>query len=134
KTNNALVTSLFIGDVDTLSTSLLYVARKRNDSGFGPQICCCERTNQSEHRTRCRFDFFKRNSNSEQRVKFPKQRRILRPGEVISLAGFLPNCCSLGFFIRVNSHVNFLCAMQDICDVKTCFWACPLNTPLTVVR
>ncbi|KAF9803042.1 hypothetical protein SFRURICE_012287 [Spodoptera frugiperda] len=54
---------------------------------------------------------------AEQRVKFPKQRRILRPGEVISLAGFLPNCCSLGFSIRVNSHANFICAMQDICDV-----------------
>ncbi|KAF9814011.1 hypothetical protein SFRURICE_012782 [Spodoptera frugiperda] len=53
----------------------------------------------------------------EQRVKFPKKRRILRPGEVISLAGFLPNCCSLGFSIRVNSHANFVCAMQDICDV-----------------
>ncbi|KAF9819830.1 hypothetical protein SFRURICE_004184 [Spodoptera frugiperda] len=53
----------------------------------------------------------------EQRVKFPKQRRILRPGEVFSLAGFLPNSCSLGFSIRVNSHVNFICAMQDICDV-----------------
>ncbi|KAF9802107.1 hypothetical protein SFRURICE_004358 [Spodoptera frugiperda] len=53
------------------------------------------------------------------RVKFPKKRRILRPGEVISLAGFLllPNCYSLGFSIRVNSHANFICAMQDICDV-----------------
>ncbi|KAF9815409.1 hypothetical protein SFRURICE_011561 [Spodoptera frugiperda] len=53
----------------------------------------------------------------EQRVKFPKKRRILRPGEVISLAGFLPNCRSLGFSIRVNSHVNIVCAMQDIYDV-----------------
>ncbi|KAF9815724.1 hypothetical protein SFRURICE_009241 [Spodoptera frugiperda] len=53
----------------------------------------------------------------EQRLKFPKKRRILRPGEVISLAGLLPNCCSLGFSIRLNSHVNFICAMQDICDV-----------------
>ncbi|KAF9800737.1 hypothetical protein SFRURICE_015391 [Spodoptera frugiperda] len=53
----------------------------------------------------------------EQRVKFPKKRRILRPGEVIGLAGFLPNCCSMGFSIRVNSHVNFICAMKDIYDV-----------------
>ncbi|KAF9815509.1 hypothetical protein SFRURICE_019151 [Spodoptera frugiperda] len=50
----------------------------------------------------------------EQRVKFPKKRRILRPGEVISLAGFLPNCCSLEFSIHVYSHVNFVCAMQDL--------------------
>ncbi|KAF9803673.1 hypothetical protein SFRURICE_003385, partial [Spodoptera frugiperda] len=59
----------------------------------------------------------RKNHFREQRVKFPKKRRILRPGEVIMLAGFLPNCCTLGFSIRVNSHVNFVCAMQDIYDV-----------------
>ncbi|KAF9802882.1 hypothetical protein SFRURICE_015479, partial [Spodoptera frugiperda] len=53
----------------------------------------------------------------EQRVKFPKKRRILRPGEVFSLAGFPPHCCTLGLSIRVISHVNFICAMQDIYDV-----------------
>ncbi|KAF9801747.1 hypothetical protein SFRURICE_014901 [Spodoptera frugiperda] len=66
---------------------------------------------------------------SEQRVKFPKKRRILRPDEMISLAGFLPNCCSLGFSIRVNSHVNFICAMQDICDVIRAVQLRPMIRP-----
>uniref|UniRef100_A0A2H1VUI0 SFRICE_004885 n=1 Tax=Spodoptera frugiperda TaxID=7108 RepID=A0A2H1VUI0_SPOFR len=43
----------------TLSTSLLYVERKRNESLVGTLIGRCEWTNQSERRTRSRFDLNK---------------------------------------------------------------------------
>lgn len=41
------------------------------------------------------------------RAKFPKKRRILNL-KWSCLAGFMSNCCSLGFFIHVYLHVNFI--------------------------
>uniref|UniRef100_A0A2H1W7B7 SFRICE_028704 n=1 Tax=Spodoptera frugiperda TaxID=7108 RepID=A0A2H1W7B7_SPOFR len=48
----------------TLSTSLLYVERKRNEAAFGALIGQRECTNQSQHQTRSRFIFVQRNRNS----------------------------------------------------------------------
>ncbi|KAF9791785.1 hypothetical protein SFRURICE_020184 [Spodoptera frugiperda] len=44
----------------------------------------------------------------EQRVKFPKKRRILRPGEVISLAGLPPPLFSFAIEIFTNCSLSLL--------------------------